>query len=489
MQIRYVGVDLGVSSKHKASILNDKGEILEKRISFGASRAEFENFEALCLRGTAKGTILKVVMESTSIAWLPLSIYLRRKGHVVYRVKGEKVSDLRKYLKKYAKTDTIDSITLAKMPLIDEESLYPVYIPNASMLAMDRLVKQRDKIGKSLSARKNRIHSAFTYAVPRVTEIFGGEAFSAKALAFYEKYANPFKVRKLGLKRLYEFFDHIPCTRQSCKNYPNEIFGCCLNAIALYQDPSNGSCGIDYDLFQQEIQIELGLFKLEQKQIGLLDEKIELLYKKIHPSDNLRTIPGVGKKLAPLFTVSIGNANRFPNNKAFQCYTGFIPKKEQSSHCDKKGLHMTKKGGNLLKKGLFIAADSARKVDVALAKIYCQQMTEKGNHHYKAVCAVGTHLAARILKVYKEDRPYILYDQEGKTITRDESIKIIAQFYTVPEGLRKRLRTVTKNKKGERKSFKTRAETKLTLKRLLSPLPEDNIQQYQKQNQEVYAAV
>jgi len=69
---------------------------------------------------------------------------------------------------------------------------------------------------------------------------------------------------------------------------------------------------------------------------------------------------------------------------------------------------MTKAGPNLLKASLYMASDAARKYDPQLAKIYYDQMVLKGNTHTQALCAVSKHEAARIIVIYKEDRPYEL---------------------------------------------------------------------------------
>lgn len=81
----------------------------------------------------------------------------------------------------------------------------------------------------------------------------------------------------------------------------------------------------------------------------------------------------------------------------------------------------------------------------------------------------------------------MFYDEEGNVITRQESVEIVHQCYTVPEKVRKRMRNITKNKIGERWPLKKRAETKLTRKGPVSSLPENNISQEVEESQEIYA--
>ena len=57
---------------------------------------------------------------------------------------------------------------------------------------------------------------------------------------------------------------------------------------------------------------------------------------------------------------------------------------------------MTKAGPSLGRATMFRAADTARKPDPQLARIYYTQMTERGANHLKACCVVAGHLALRL---------------------------------------------------------------------------------------------
>jgi len=56
-------------------------------------------------------------MEPTSNAWVSISAFFISRGCRVFVVKTQKAHDLRKYFKRHAKTDGIDSKALAKMTL------------------------------------------------------------------------------------------------------------------------------------------------------------------------------------------------------------------------------------------------------------------------------------------------------------------------------------------------------------------------------------
>ena len=51
-----------------------------------------------------------------------------------------------------------------------------------------------------------------------------------------------------------------------------------------------------------------------------------------------------------------------------------------------------------------------------------------------------SHLAARVIKVLQDDRPYELWDSEGKAISTAEAKKLILINFQVPENIRRERR-------------------------------------------------
>ena len=78
---------------------------------------------------------------------------------------------------------------------------------------------------------------------------------------------------------------------------------------------------------------------------------------------------------------------------------------------------MSKAGPSLLRATLFRAADTARRQDPQLARIYYQQMTERGATHLKACCVVAGHLAERAWTVLNRGTPYVICDNNGNPVT------------------------------------------------------------------------
>jgi hypothetical protein len=121
---RLVGIDLGITSAHTVRVLAADGSVVCRRQAVPTLDSLGE-VERAALAGTPAGTRLEVVIEPTGPAWLPIAVFFCSRGHTVYRVSSAKAHDLRRFLKRHAKSNGIDADTLARLPLVDPAGLHP----------------------------------------------------------------------------------------------------------------------------------------------------------------------------------------------------------------------------------------------------------------------------------------------------------------------------------------------------------------------------
>ena len=98
------------------------------------------------------------------------------------------------------------------------------------------------------------------------------------------------------------------------------------------------------------------------------------------------------------------------------------------------GLH------GLLRTTMVRAADTARRQDPQLARIYYQQMTERGKDYLGTLCVTAAHLAERAWTVMRRGTPYVICDTDGQPVTAEAAKAIIAGRWTVPPEIRARRR-------------------------------------------------
>jgi Transposase IS116/IS110/IS902 family len=159
------------------------------------------------------------------------------------------------------------------------------------------------------------------------------------------------------------------------------------------------------------------------------------------PASSPGSLPGFAEISAPVLVAVTGRPGRFRDGTRFKSYAGLAPRASETGETDRKGQPTSKAGPSLLRATLFRAADTARRQDPQLARIYYQQMTERGATCLKSCCVVAGHLAERAWAVMSRGTPYVICDNNGTPITPADARQIIAEKWTVPEEVRKRRRS------------------------------------------------
>jgi len=436
--IRSVGIDLH-QGQHRARCLDDRAQPCDS-FSFQTTPEGLTTLEERVFRDGANPTI---VLEPAGLPWLMVAVYLRSRHPDcrLVKAKTQKVAALRRYLRGPVKTDRLDALTLAKMPFIDPEHLDEIYLPPAEIHALQRLNRQRKRLESDISGRKVRISAIVDGYLPGVRRAFN-DVWSSPVRAFLRSRLNHFAVVRDGEEALHAFLSKANPRSKWSRAETRLVFLAC-QSVASVCELSRPAGTVNEEFFldlQDEIARELRLMEAEEAESESLAHRIAELYRRLHPSDNLRTMPGVGEHTAPVFLAAVGDPARFPNQSAFANWEGVVPGARQSSNVEAKGLRMTKAGPSIMRMALYQAGDIGRRWDPQLASVYYREMVYHGKNHKQAMGAVMSHLGARVLTVLKEDRPYELRDPDGKPISRDEARKLILSEYHVSEDIRRERR-------------------------------------------------
>ena len=465
--IRSVGIDLSRTGSHQVCCLDEQAKPCDSFV-FDSTVEGLEKFEK---RVFSNGVTPTIVFEPTGLAWIPMAVYLRARHQESQMVKArlQKVAALRRYLRSHTKSDRVDGVTLAKMPFIDAEQLDEAYLPPAEYHALQRLTRQRERLMKSITIRKNRIGSIINGYLPGLRKTFSDE-WSDRARLFYRQRLNPFTVVREGKSAIATFL--VSGKAKGAVTESNHVYQACQK-LAEFYEKSKAAGMINEDFFddlQEEIACELRLMETEEAEVERVSVRIEELYRHLHPSDYLRTIPGIGVRTAQVFLAIIGDPHRFRSQAAFANWTGVVPGARQSADTEGKGLRMTKAGPSMMKRALFQAGDIARRYDPQLAHLYYREMTHNGKTHLQAMGAVMSHLGARIMAVLRESRPYELRDSQGKLLTKKEAMELIRSEYRVSEETRQARRR-RKSNQGRLTGHRTREAAKAPQSGLLVPPP------------------
>jgi transposase len=433
-----VGIDLH-QGQHRARCLDDRAQSCDG-FSFQTTPEGLAVLEERVFRDGANPTI---VLEPAGLPWKMVAVYLRSRHPDcrLVKAKTQKVAALRRYLRGPVKSDRLDALTLAKMPFIDPEKLVEIYLPPAEIHALQRLTRQRKRIESDISGRKIRISAIVDGYLPGVRRAFD-DAWSLPVRAFLMSRLNPYAVVRAGEEALHAFLSKA-CPRSKWSRAETHMVFLACHSVADVCELSRSAGTVNEEFFtdlQDEIARELRLMESEEAESESLARRILELYRKLHPSDNLISIPGVGEHTAPIFLSAVGDPARFPSQSAFANWEGVVPGARQSSDVEAKGLRMTKAGPSIMRMGLYQAGDIGRRWDPQLAAVYYREMVYHGKNHRQAMGAVMSHLGAKVFTVLKDSRPYELRDIEGNPISKDDARRLILDKYHVPEEIRRERR-------------------------------------------------
>ena len=448
--MRTIGIDLGVKGDHKAIVVDERGGFVSPPITFRTTPASLQRLLETAKRESLPGE-LQAVMEPTGMAWFPVAVFLTRQGVGVLVVNAQQVADLRRYYKKHAKSDRIDARVLAKLPIVNEEQLHRLELPSAIALACQRGCKQLDRLMKAHTATKNRLIALDRFAWPALEQTVFVDPFGPAAVWFRAHWYNPADVLAAGAAPIRQAWQASQADPDDPGEWATSLVEVAEQVFGLYGPEGTH---LDYTRLQAEaIREQEYLAFVDETHHQLRLKTVRPLYRQLHPSRNLETIPGVGQDGAAVYASFIGNPARFDSLRAHRGWSGMVPNSKQSAESQAAGLRMTQAGPSLIKKYAYQDTEAARQRDPQIAALYYNQMVRYGKHHMQAICTCSAHLLDRILVVLREDRPYELRDVDDTPVSKARALEIIAERYTVPEEVRRR-----NNKRTRRERTEQRAE-------------------------------
>jgi transposase len=430
---RTIGIDLAIRGDHVARIFDD-GRPHAKPIRFRLTSDSLSGLVAKFRDGLPAGSTITAVMEPTGMSWFPVARWLEQAGIKAIRVKGQRVRALRRYLSEHTKTAAADAYVLGAIPLFGGAPVDPVYVPNADRHALQRLTRQRERLEEEVATIKRRLIDLVRWASPAIEAVLPHFRTNL-ALAILHDMFNPADVIKarrttlLGLVAKHASGNH-PHTGPFADKLVDGLKTAAIETRRLH------GTAVNFDLLQLEVAVEIDRMRLLESQLGKLGREIEMLYSKLHPSDALRTIPGIGDALAPLVLGVLHEARRFAGLHQLRGFCGLFPRTNSSGGADQPGQSITQSGNNRIKRALYLAADAARRIDPGLAEVYWRLMVRKGHHHKQALCAVATRIVNRIGKVMRTGEPYELRDHAGEPISVAQGRAIVAEQFSIPVEIR-----------------------------------------------------
>jgi transposase len=422
-----LGIDLAVRAAHVATLASDRGDVVWTRRRFHNHPAELAALSAAA--GPAED--LTVVMEPTRNAWVVVAAHFRALGAKVVLVAPEQSADLRRYYAKHTKNDRLDSLLLARLPLLHPDGLSELADLGPAD-ALKRAVRRRVKLVADRLACRQRLDAMLDLLGPAYVEVLGTRG-TKTSLEVLERYGDPTRLRRLGLNRLTTFVRHTSGGALGV-DYATSLLNAANVAIALWE-----AGGLDFAELAWDLASEVRIIRQLDIEIDRLDQRISSLYHDADPKGLVISAPGVGPVLAGGILGRLGDANRFANLAAVRSFSGMVPGVNQSGNTQTRP-GITKQGDPGLRRDIWFAADLARHQDPQLAAKYHRLIVDRQLHHYSAVCHLATTLLTRIAACWRSGQPYVVRDVDGRPVNQAEARAIIAERYTIPTQARRRSR-------------------------------------------------
>jgi transposase len=432
METRIIGIDLAVTARHTAVVLDgNRNEFIGPVIRFETQPAALEKLLQQARTGLGEAGQVVAVLEATGMAWYPVAVYLHQRGVQVYRLNGRMTADLRRVYWRHASSDCIDGRVLARLYQVAPERLHRLQPPSGDYLALQRACRELARWRQLIIGTKNRLLAYDQLAWNGLSQVVPVEARAWVRGQWYD----PWQVHQAGLAQLAAAWQAASSSPQPQTTWLASWLERAEVMIQLYGSPAM----LNYPALQALVGRELErLAQAEAAVEQLKRQLIRPLYRKLHPSQVLSSIVGIGQDSAAIYLAFIQDLSRFPSVAHFRNWVGLVPASHQSGHFEARGQSITQAGPDLVKATLYLNANTARLWDPHLAQLYYTQIVKYGKHHNQALCACASHLANRIYAVLKRDRPYQLRDLDGNLITKAQARHICRDTFKVPDDIRTR---------------------------------------------------
>lgn len=159
------------------------------------------------------------------------------------------------------------------------------------------------------------------------------------------------------------------------------------------------------ELWRGELNSELDLLIAFDEQIATIDTKLDALGQTDSRVRLLKTIPGVGPRLAETIVATIDDPRRFSKGKQVACYAGLTPRQYQSGQMDRQG-HISRAGSGLLRGLLVEVSWMGLRYNTWLRRIFERVCRGSKARRKVAIVAVARHLLICCWAMLRDQVPW-----------------------------------------------------------------------------------
>lgn len=338
-----------------------------------------------------------VIFESTGHYHEPVLQYLEEKRITYYLVNPVVSYETKKSSLRKVKSDPADARHLCE--LYYKEDLETFHRKNVQTMNLRNLSRQHDSLTRNYVQLKLQFQTILDQVFPEYKGVFGNlySQVSLKTLLLYPTSDAVLKVatdelasvmHSLGGKRSYAWFsDKANKLKEAAERDPFKK--------TLYQS----------HLVTLKMYIQM---LLQQKEfLSILEQEIDELAMQFEEYEILRSIPGVGCKIAATLISEIGEIKQFSHPKKLVAYAGIDPRIYQSGKFTATINRITKRGSSKLRQALYTAVQCGltNNRNTKLREFYDKKRSE-GKPHKVAIIACANKLLHWIYAILKHKESF-----------------------------------------------------------------------------------
>ena len=286
-----------------------------------------------------------VILEATGHYQAPVVHYLEDRGYLLIIINPlisykARSSSLRK-----VKTDAIDAYLLCE--LFYKEELEPYKKRGIQLLNLRNLTRQHENITGVMIQTKLQFQAVLEQVFPEYKGVFG-DLYSVVSLLTLSEFSSSEDILKASEEAITDKISEY-CKSRSIK---------WANEKAIQLKAAGARNPFEKTIYQSHI-LSLGIYiniLLQYKEhLSKLETEIDALAKEVEEYNIIKSIPGIGEKIAATIISEIGEIDRFNNPKKLVAFAGVDPSVFESGKFTATKNRITKRGSSRLRHALYMA--------------------------------------------------------------------------------------------------------------------------------------
>jgi transposase len=386
-----VGIDVA-SEKCTVVILKADKTVLLKPLDFDNTRSGFEWLQQHLTRLEVPPSAIVIGLEATARYWENLYIELENCGYAMILLHPAQTHQWAASRGLRAKTDRLDSLTIARH-LLDDEAR-PAYVASDLIASYRELVRLHTRLSEEAARYKVEIRDLLVVLFPEFTQVFA-DPTGKTALALLKLYPSAPSFIEAGVETL-----SVKLHELAPRNYGQ------VTATRLVE-LAGRSAAPGLARLARSKSLSILCDQLSHTLVNLSEVENELA--KWLDGDSgaqaLASVEEFGAKTVAVIRAELGDVQRFSGRDAVVAYAGMDLTVRQSGKW-KGQLKLSKRGSGALRRILYMAALGCLRRKGSAFRAYYEAMVGRGVKKRSALMAVMRKMVAVAYSLLKSGGTY-----------------------------------------------------------------------------------